>query len=210
MASSTEWVLLARILRPQGRKGEVLADLFTDFPDRFASHPGVWLAPNGFAESESSASVTPVQSEVKAHWLPIGRNAGRIVLHLAGIESINDAERLSGQEIVVPLSERLPLESDAAYVSDLMGCTVYDGETALGAIEDVQFPTTSDGSRLEDAAPLLVVVSQDGGEVLIPFAKAFLVAIDTTSRSIRMSLPAGLVDLNARTSGQSEEAAQPE
>src|SRR5438105_6530054 len=178
MASSTEWVLLARILRPQGRKGELLADLFTDFPDRFTDHPGVWLAPNGFTEgSAGPASVTPVQSQVKAHWLPVGRNAGRIVLHLAGIESISDAENLNGQEVVVPVSERLPLEADAAYVSDLIGCTVYDGETALGVVEDVQFPTTSDGSRLEDAAPLLVLASQNGGEVLIPFAKAFLVGI---------------------------------
>ena len=211
MAASNQWVLLARVLRPQGRRGEVLADLFTDFPDRFVDRPGVWLAPNGFAEgSEGSASACLVQTEVKAYWLPVGRNAGRIVLHLAGVDNINDAERLAGQEIMVPLSDRLPLEEDAAYVSDLIGCTVYDGETAVGIVEDIQFPTTPDGSRrLEDAAPLLAVASESG-EILIPFAKTYLVAIDTASRSIRMSLPEGLVELNARPSSQKEKAAQPE
>ena len=49
MDPTSQWIVLAQILRPQGRKGEVLADLFTDFPERFDEHPGVWLAPSGFA-----------------------------------------------------------------------------------------------------------------------------------------------------------------
>lgn len=208
MPQSPQWVLLARILRPQGRKGEVLAELFTDFPERFKDHPAVWLAPNGFVESSVGA---PVQAEVKGHWLPLGRNAGRIVLHFAGADSINEAEKLSDQEVIVPMSERVPLEEDAAYVSDLIGCTVYDGETALGTIEDVEFPATADGSRrLGDAAPLLTLASRDGAELLIPFAKAYLVEIDTQSKAIRMRLPEGLADLNARPAVQKQRAAEPE
>ena len=214
MSESPPWVLLARVLRPQGRKGEVLAELFTDFPERFHDHPTVWLATNGFAENSAAPDGgAPRQSEVKSHWLPVGRNAGRIVLHFAHIDSINDAEKLSGLEVVVPISERLPLDQGAAYISDLIGCTVKDGEAVLGTVEDVQFPTTPDGSRrLDDAAPLLTVTSSDGFEILIPFAKAYLVGIDTDSKSIRMSLPEGLVELNARPAGQKqkEEAAEPE
>ena len=56
MESASQWIVLAHILRPQGRKGEVLADLFTDFPDRFSQHPRVWLAPAGFADRAEAAT----------------------------------------------------------------------------------------------------------------------------------------------------------
>ena len=168
MESTSRWVVLARILRPQGRKGELLADLLTDFPARFDQHPAVWLAPPGFAEADdapapqSAASpTTPQPAEVASHWLPVGRNAGRIVLHFAGINSIEQAEQLAGKEVIIPLTERLPLEPGAAYISDLIGCTVYDRSVALGAVDTVDFPTTPDGSRkLEDAAPLLSIVTK--------------------------------------------------
>jgi 16S rRNA processing protein RimM len=195
MESAEHWVVLARILRPQGRKGEVLADLDTDFPERFDSHPQVWLAAAGFAESAAaSRSAPPVQAEVLAHWLPVGKNAGRIVLHFAGIDSIEQAETLAGKEVVVPLEDRLPLEAEASYISDLLGCTVYDHGQPIGIVEDVQFPATPDGlRRLEEAAPLLVLDAH-GAEVLVPFAKAY-------AKAIYMDLPEGLADLNRPASG---------
>ena len=196
MASDASWVLLAHILRPQGRKGEVLADLFTDFPERFTEHPQVWLAPSGFAE-DASASATPQPSEVTAHWLPTGRNAGRIVLHLAGITSINEAEALAGKEVVVPASERTPLEPGAVYISDILGATVFDHDTPIGTVQDMEFPTTPDGlRRLEDAAPLLSVLSPSGDEILIPFASSYIVEVDLPNRAVRMNLPEGLTDIN--------------
>jgi 16S rRNA processing protein RimM len=196
MESPSQWIVLAQILRPQGRKGEVLADLLTDFPERFTSHPHVWLAPSGFAdEPNPGVSVLPV--EVTSHWLPVGRNAGRIVLHFAGVESIEQAEELAGKEIVVPLTERLPLDGDAAYISDLVGCTVCDNDRTLGVVDSVEFPATPDGlRRLEDAAPLLSVKTPSGEEILIPFANAYLLHLDVASKSIRMSLPEGLAEIN--------------
>jgi 16S rRNA processing protein RimM len=208
MAEGSQWILLAHILRPQGRRGEVLADLFTDFPERFDGHPQVWLAAEGFAGASADASglvsrdsleeILPAQpAKVLSHWLPMGRNAGRIVLHFAGVDSIEQAETLSGKEVVVPMSERLPLDAGAAYISDLIGATVYDRGKALGVVEDVQFATSSDGAhRLEDAAPLLAVLTPERDEVLVPFANAFIVEIDLASKSIRMALPEGLAEIN--------------
>jgi 16S rRNA processing protein RimM len=196
METTSQWIVLAQILRPQGRRGEVLADLFTDFPERFDQHPRVWLAPAGFAD-QAQASGSTQQAEVAAHWLPVGRNAGRIVLHFAGIDTIERAQELAGKEVIVPLSERLPLDEGAAYISDLVGSTVYDGDAALGIVESVQFPTSADGSRrLEEAAPLLTVLSPEGDEILVPFANAFIVAIDVPAKSIRMTLPEGLAAIN--------------
>jgi 16S rRNA processing protein RimM len=197
MQTTPPWIVLAQILRPQGRKGEVLADLFTDFPERFREHPDVWLAPPGFVGSASGASAAKVVS----FWLPVGRNAGRVVLHLEGVNRIENAEALSGKQVIVPFEERVLLEeygdADSEYISDLIGCTVFDGDIAIGTIEDVQFPTTPDGARrIEDAAPLLAVTSTEGDEVLIPFAKAFLVMVDLPARTIRMVLPEGLLQVN--------------
>jgi len=199
MEPTSQWIVLAQILRPQGRRGELLADLFTDFPERFDQHRQVWLAPQGFADqggdAQSRASAEP--AEVASHWLPVGRNAGRIVLHFAGVDTIEQAEKLAGKEVLVPLTERLPLDPGAAYISDLVGCTVYDRGAALGVVDSVEFPTTPDGTRrLEEAAPLLVITSSEGDEILVPFANAFLLELDLAAKTIRMALPEGLAEIN--------------
>lgn len=194
-----DWTLLARILRPQGRKGEVLAELFTDFPDRFATRPDIWLAPNGFTEHSGKAGTNadPQPAKVTDYWLPVGRNAGRIVLQLAGTDSISAAEQLAGKELVIPSELRMPLENGAVYISDLVGCTVYDADEVIGTVEDVQFATTPDGTRrLEDAAPLLVIQSPARAELLIPFVNNYLRQVDTENRVIRMELPPGLTQVN--------------
>jgi 16S rRNA processing protein RimM len=209
MESTSQWTVLALILRPQGRKGEVLADLFTDFPERFETRPHVWLAPAGFADATSAANSgdNPKQpAEVVAHWLPVGRNAGRIVLKFAGVDTIEQAEKLAGQEVIIPLAERLPLDADAAYISDLVGCTVFDRGVPIGTVEEVEFAMTPDGSRrLEDAAPLLTIASADRQEILIPFARAYLQELDTAAKTIRMALPEGLVDINHSQAQPSED-----
>jgi 16S rRNA processing protein RimM len=196
--STPSWIVLAHLLRPQGRKGEVLAELFTDFPERFESHGRVFLAAPGFDGEESEARAAEVQS----FWLPVGRNQGRVVLKFAGIETISDAETIAGQDVIVPREERLALEDESIYISELIGCTVYDGPLQVGIVEDVQFAMTADGARrIDDAAPLLAVASADGDEILIPYAQAFLVSVDTEAKRIEMTLPEGLVEIN-RANGE--------
>jgi 16S rRNA processing protein RimM len=193
MQTTPTWIVLAHLLRPQGRKGEVLAELFTDFPERFEEPTRVFLAPSGFTGEESEARA----AEVVGFWLPVGKNQGRIVLQLAGIETISDAEVVAGLDVLVPREERLPLEDDSVYISELIGCTVYDGAMAVGVVGDVQFATTADGTRrLSDAAPLLEIESAAGDEILIPFVKAFLIAVNSESKRIDMKLPEGLVEVN--------------
>jgi 16S rRNA processing protein RimM len=88
----------------------------------------------------------------------------------------------------VPQSERAQLESGAAYVSDLVGCTLFDRERAVGVVSDVRFG----GGE----APLLVVGSGKS-ELEIPFAQEFLVQVDLAGKRIEMNLPEGLLDVNA-------------
>jgi 16S rRNA processing protein RimM len=200
--SASSWIVLAHLLRPQGRKGELLAELLTDFPERFEGERRVFLAPPNFAGKELEARAVQVVS----FWLPVGKNEGRIVLEFAGIDSITAAEGIAGLDVIVPYEERLPLDDESEYISDLIGCTVYDGPIAVGVIDDVQFPSTPDGGRrLAEAAPLLAVLSPEGDEILIPFAKAFLVGINVKERRVDMTLPEGLVEVNRASETNSDQ-----
>ena len=188
-APTQSWITIAHLLRPQGRKGELLAELLTDFPDRFSTHKNVFLAPAGKTGSRTTL-------EVESHWLPLGKNAGRIVLKFSGIDSIEAAEAIAGSDIVIPAVERVPLEEGAVYISDLVGCTVLNAGQPVGIVEDVQFASSSDGvAHLTDAAPILSVRSPDGKELLIPFVRAFLGKIDLEAKRVEMILPAGLLDI---------------
>ena len=172
----------ARLARPAGLRRFYLRRLS---PSHRTAHPS------------SRLSTSAQAAEVASHWLPVGRNAGRIVLRFAGIDSIEQAAQLAGFEVLVPLAERTPLEAGAAYISDLIGCTVYDRGQPLGTVAGVHFPTTPDGARrLDAAAPLLVLTTPSGDELLVPFARAFLIALDPAAKSIRMALPEGLAELN--------------
>lgn len=189
----SEWTTLAHLLRPQGRKGELLAELLTDFPSRFDDQPRVFLAMPGFAGPNAPART----ADVKGFWLPVGRNRSRIVLAFNGVESITEAEALAGLDVIIPSTERLELEPGAEYIDDLLGCTVYDGALPVGVVESIDFPTTADGARrLADAAPLLTLMTPDGEEILIPYVETFLVRVDVAARRIEMTLPAGLLELN--------------
>jgi 16S rRNA processing protein RimM len=200
--SAPSWIVLAHLLRPQGRKGEVLAELLTDFPERFDDQRRVFLAAPGFDGVQMEAR----SAEVVAFWLPVGKNEGRVVLQFAGIDTISDAESIAGKDVIVPREERRPLDEESVYISELIGCTVYDSAKPVGVVEDVQFAMSPDGGRrLDDAAPLLAVTSPDGDEILIPFAKAFLVAVNTETKRIDMTLPNGLVEVNRSSSAETGE-----
>ena len=114
---------------------------------------------------------------------------GLLVLKFAGVESISDAEPLVGAELQLPRSERAVLEPGWTYLSDLVGCTVFDGEREIGPIEEVTFGAGE--------APLLVVRSGAKLPYEIPFAQAYLEKVDLERKQIRMRLPEGLLDVNA-------------
>lgn len=114
---------------------------------------------------------------------------GFLVLKFEGIEAISDAELLVGAELQVPRSERAELEPGWTYLSDLIGCLVFDGEREIGPIGDVQFGAGE--------APLLIVKGAAKLPYEIPFAEAYLEKVDLDRRQVRMRLPEGLLDVNA-------------
>jgi 16S rRNA processing protein RimM len=200
------WAILAHLLRPQGRKGELLAELLTDFPERFTERRRVFLQR---ATPQPNNAAPPAEYTLEAHWLPMGKNAGRVVLKFAGVDSINDAEQLKGFDVLIPIEERATLEEDAAYISDLIGCTVFNGSHPVGTIEDIAFPTATPQEPSDaNAVPLLVVRGGHGREYLIPFAKIWLRTLDIASQRVEMQLPEGLLEINAPVTDEEKRLAQ--
>jgi 16S rRNA processing protein RimM len=190
MTTPEDWVWLAHIRRTQGRKGEVYADILTDFPEKFTERKRLWLLPEPAAKSvhPTMDSALPREVELIAHWL----HKGGIVLHFAGVDSISAAETLKGLIVGLPRSERAALAEDEVYTGDLIGCALID----VAGIEPVMVGEID--SVDQTAGPVaLLVVNGATGEVLIPFAKSFLRSIDLKAKRVEMALPEGLVELNA-------------
>jgi 16S rRNA processing protein RimM len=192
------WVWLARIKRTQGRKGEVFAEVLTDFPEKFSERRRLWLLKSN---STADAAVSEDAREVQLvhHWM----HKGGVVLHFAGVESISAAEELAGYVVAIPREERAPLEEGDFYITDLIGCALVDvagtQPVVVGEIGDVDRgagpvamlvvrPSESDGERGGSRAI--------DNEILIPFAKDYLRRVDLETRRVEMALPEGLVELN--------------
>lgn len=161
------------MLRTQGRRGEVAAELHTASRERFADGSRVFALDKGNLRRELV---------IEDCW----PHKGLVVLKFREVESISQAEMLVGCEIQVPRAERLPLPAGEVYVSDLVGCAVFDRGTEVGRIADVKF---SSGD-----APLLVLKAGTK-EQLVPFAEAYLVKVDTEGKRIEMELPEGILEL---------------
>src|SRR5260370_2598793 len=104
-----------------------------------------------------------------------------LVLKFEDIETISDAEPLVGAELQLPRSERARLEPGWTYLSDLIGCTVFDGQREIGEIEDVQFGA--------GGAPLLVVRGKEQKAKLpyqIPFPETFFKTLDLDRTQLRI------------------------
>jgi 16S rRNA processing protein RimM len=161
----------------------VAAEILTDFPDRLTRLKSAQLW-NGRTEP-------PRRALVRSCWLSHSRG-GQAIFLFEGSNSISDAEKLVGLEVQIPLSERISLPAGSFYISDLVGCEVYErgGGKLIGRVRDLQFP----GEELK-GTPLLEVDSPSG-ELLIPLAQEICVQIDTAARRIEVVLPEGLYDLN--------------
>lgn len=169
-------VTIARILRPRGRVGEVAAEILTDVPERLTRLTSVFLAPENGGLPEREAAV-------RRCWL----HKGQAIFHFAGTDSIDEAERLRGLLVQVPMEQRIALPAGKYFVDDLIGCEVVAGER-IGVVRDVAFDT---------GTPVLVIESPRG-EVLIPFAEDICRRVDVRARRIELAPPEGLLDLNER------------
>lgn len=173
-AGTEELVAVAQVVRVRGLRGEVVADLLTDFPERFDGLERlIAVRPDGRRE-------TLVLEE---HWL----QARRIVLKFAGYDSIEAAGALVGYELTVPEAERVKLPADEFYDWELSGCRVETiaGEH-VGPVRTVMHTGATDLLVVDGAAT--------GREHLIPLAEDICIEIDIERKLIRIDAPEGLLE----------------
>lgn len=179
-AADAARVTVARVLRPHGRRGEVAAEILTDFPTRLTK-----LKAAALWDGKSA----PRATAIRGCWISHSRG-GQAIFHFEGSESIADAKKLVGLEVQIPLAERMPLPDGGYYISDLIGCEVFEQGAALGRVRDVQF-TGED----VPGAPLLIVGTASE-ELQIPLAREICVRVDIAGKKIEVALPEGLRELN--------------
>ncbi len=172
-----EYVAVARIVRPQGRQGEVTAEILTDFPERFTSMRAAFLEQPGRP---------PAAVQVENAW----PHKGRIILKFAGVDSITHAEGLRGRHVLVRRADRVPVGANRYYFQDLEGCRVaVEREGRLIEVGKVTGVEPTGGVDL-------LRVETPQGEVLVPLAQDICKRIDTDSKTIVIDPPEDLLDLN--------------
>ena len=205
-APRQKWVALARILRSRGNKGEVAVELLTDFPQRLKDLREVFL---GDGASDGERGGAPRRIGVKEFW--VDRNhAGQAVYWLEGCASISDAEKLRGLDVLIPFEQRVMLPAGQYFVSDLVGCSVFEvpGASAGSAVASspclmsevpslIGSVTDVIATGEEQAGTPILVVDVRGEELLIPLAEDICRRIDIVGRRIEVTLPEGLRDLNS-------------
>lgn len=175
MSAGEGLITVAFTVRVRGLRGELVADLLTDFPERFDGLEEVILvAPDGKRES------------LKIEDFRFQKN--RIVLKFAGVDSIETAQAWVNCEVCVPESEAIELEDGEFYDWELEGCTVETREgKILGRVREVM---RTGGTEI------LVVAREDapGKDYLVPFAEAICTDVDARNKSIRIDPPEGLLE----------------
>ena len=168
-------VVVARAARTRGLKGEILADLLTDFPERFESISRLICVTAGGDRKEV---------ELESHWF----HQDRVVLKLAGVDDIDSAATFVGCEFAVPESERVQLPEGQFYDWELQGCEVrtITGQT-LGEVKEVL--------RTGGGVDTLVIEDDKQREYLVPLAETIVVGVDLEGKRIKIDPPEGLLEL---------------
>jgi 16S rRNA processing protein RimM len=172
----TKLVALARIQTTHGRRGEVAADLLTDFPERLG--PGLEVL---VGEGRRQRRLC-----IEDAWVHKSKHQERLILKFRGVDTLTEAATLAGSPVQLPQADRHPLPPGRLYISDLIGCAVLERDLVLGRV---------DGWDETGGVPLLRVAGQSG-ELLIPYTLEICYAVDTEKKQIRVRLPAGLKELN--------------
>jgi 16S rRNA processing protein RimM len=169
---TAELVAVAKIARARGLRGELVADLLTDFPERFE---GLELVKANMPDG------TSLDLKIEKFWF----QKDRIVLKFEGFDTVETAETLRDAEICIREDEAVELEADEFYDWELEGCTVetIDGEQ-IGTVKEL----------MRAGGTEILVVEGSGKEFLIPFAEAICVEVDIENKSIKIDPPEGLLE----------------
>jgi 16S rRNA processing protein RimM len=168
-----ELVAVARAVKTRGLRGEIVAELLTDFPERFEGLERLIAV---------TADGKRTELKLEEHWF----HQQRVVLKFEGYDSVEAASALVGMEFTVLESERVELEEDEFYDWELEGCLVetVEGEQ-LGRVREIM---------RTGGVEMLVVDNREGRDYLIPMAEEICVEINVRQKLIRVDVPEGLLE----------------
>jgi 16S rRNA processing protein RimM len=182
---SDRFLAIARIVRPQGRRGEVVAEVLTDYPSRFQELRTVLLENPGHA---------PDPLTIEGTW----PHKGRVVIKFSGVDSIEGASQLRGRCILIPRDQKTPLPEHHYYFWELKGCQVVAEKGGrrytVGTVTEVE-PIA--GVHLLHVERRSEESGRPRSEVLIPLAQEICRHIDTQAKLIVIDPPEDLLDLNS-------------
>jgi 16S rRNA processing protein RimM len=170
---SEDLIVIARAVRTHGLKGEIVAELLTDFPERFEDIDELILV---------SPAGERKPGQLEDYWF----QKDRVVLKLADYDDVNKAKELVGYDFAVQESERVPLGADEFYDWELEGCTVKIADKSIGQVRSI---------LRTGGAEILVVADERGKEQLVPLAAPIVIEIDTSAKTIVIDPPEGLLEL---------------
>ena len=171
---SAPLVAVAKTVRTRGLRGELVADLLTDFPVRFDGlQQVIAVDPDG----------ERLPLELENHWF----QDNRVILKFVGYDTIDQAKSLVGFEVAVPEELCVQLEVDEYYDWQLEGCTVK-------SLDDCEIGVVKEVMRTGGVA-VLVVAGNQNREVLIPLAEEICTDIDINAKLIRIDPPEGLLEM---------------
>jgi 16S rRNA processing protein RimM len=166
-------VAIGRVVKPQGRHGEVVVEPFSDRPQRFPELRRAFVPATGGQGREV---------KVTGCW----PHKGRFVLKLDGVDTIDDAEGFRGLELRIPEEELEALPAGSYYHHQLRGLRAEDEQGQLvGTVEDIL--------EAGGEAPVLVVRGPRG-ETMVPLAESFVRTVDLAAGRVVVVVPE-LVDI---------------
>ena len=165
-------VAIAKTTKTRGLRGELVADVLTDFPERFDDLENVIaILPNGKQQD----------LKIENFWF----QKGRVILKFKGFDAIETAETLRNAEICVTEDEAVELGENEFFDWELENCQVETLEgVKIGAVKEI----------LRTGGTEVLIVTGDTKEYLIPFAETICVEVDIENKLIKIDAPDGLLD----------------
>jgi 16S rRNA processing protein RimM len=169
------WLTLATVMKPRGNKGELIVDLHTTGIERLSEVQSVSVF--------ESASTPPKILEIEDAWMHVEK----AVVKFAGVDSIDQANALRGIDLCIPLAARRQPKEGEVFLSDLIGCQIFDKkDSLLGTVEDI----------FEEGAQ--VWLQLDTNSALVPYVPAFFPSMDLPNKRLVSDLPEGLLEVNSQ------------
>jgi 16S rRNA processing protein RimM len=167
-ADGPRYLVIGRVARPWGTRGELKVEIMTDFPDRFALLRKVYLGPR---------AVPFALEGFRLH-------KGSALLKLEGCHDRATVEKLRGQLVQIPIEEAMPLEQDEYYEHQIVGLAVWTAEgERLGTVDEIISTGSND----------VYVVRGEGRDILIPAIEDVVLEVNLAKGRLMVELIEGLV-----------------